>query len=412
MSSNVLFLEGASGISGDMTVAALLGLGASREKLASVLQSLHLEGFTYNITEKSVSGIAGLDFDVNLESEHHHEEHHHDHEGDAHGHHHHHEHRNLQDVYAVIDRGMMSDRARALAKKIFLIVAEAESKAHGLPVEQVHFHEVGAIDSIVDIVSAAVCVDDLGIMECVVTGLSEGHGFVHCAHGDLPVPVPAVMNIAAAYGILLRNVPEENELVTPTGIAIAAALRTSETLPLKYRIKKVGIGLGKRSTQRPNMLRALLIESEDAERSDDAMFVLETNVDDCTGEALGLAMEKLFAAGARDVQFSPCFMKKNRPGYLLRAIVTGENLEAVRCAIFRNTTTIGIREMPVNRTCMGREIIAVKLPYGEVKVKKCTYRDIVKFYPEFESVKCVADACGKDFGVVFSEAMIAAGANG
>lgn len=403
MSMEILFLEGASGISGDMTVAALLGLGASRDKLAAVLGSLCLEGFTYNITEKSTGGIAGLDFDVDLESEHDHDEHH--------GHAHHHGHRNLQDVYAVIDRGTMSDRARALAKKIFLIVAEAESKAHGLPVEQVHFHEVGAIDSIVDIVSAAVCIDDLGITECVVTGLSEGHGFVHCAHGDLPVPVPAVMNIAAAYGIPLRASPEECELVTPTGIAIAAALRTSEALPGRYRIKKVGIGLGKRSTVRPNMLRALLIEpAVDADAGD--MFVIETNVDDCTGEALGLAMEKLFAAGARDVQFAPCYMKKNRPGYLLRAIVTGENLEAARCAIFRSTTTIGVREIPVKRTCMDREIMTVRLPYGEVKVKKCTYRGIVKFYPEFESVRGAAEASGRDFNTVFSEAMTAAAANG
>ena len=218
MENKLLYLEGASGISGDMTVAALLDLGASREKLDAVLKSMNLEGFEYQVSRKSSYGIAGTDFDVIL-----HDHHHHEHE---HEHGHHHEHRNLDDVCAVIDRGTMTDGARELAKKIFRIVAEAESKAHGVPVSEVHFHEVGAIDSIVDIVSAAVLIDDLGIRECVVTGLAEGSGFVHCQHGDLPVPVPAVLNIAQAHGIALRTSAANGEMVTPTGIAIAAALRT------------------------------------------------------------------------------------------------------------------------------------------------------------------------------------------
>ncbi len=197
-----------------MTVGALLDLGADRKKLDAVLKSLHLEGFDYAITRKSSYGIAGCDFEVILQHENHLHDHHHDHHG-------HHEHRNLSDVYAVIDRGSMTDRARELAKKIFLIVAEAESKAHGKPIDQVHFHEVGAIDSIVDIVSAAVLIDDLGITECVVADLTEGHGFVHCQHGDLPVPVPAVLNIASTYAIALRTSAVEGEMVTPTGIALS-----------------------------------------------------------------------------------------------------------------------------------------------------------------------------------------------
>ena len=251
----MLYIEGATGISGDMTVGALLSLGASQERLKAVLDSLKLgDEFSYVISEKASYGIAGTDFDVILPHRHHHHEH-------GHHHHNHHEHRNLADVEAVIDRGEMSDRARALAKRAFRFVAEAEAKAHGKPLDEVHFHEVGAIDSIVDIVSAAVLFDDLGETECVVAGLTEGSGTVMCAHGELPVPVPAVLNIAAATGIPLRVSDTKGECVTPTGIALAAAFRTRETLPAAYRVKGVGIGLGKRDYGRPAILRIMKIEA-------------------------------------------------------------------------------------------------------------------------------------------------------
>ena len=243
-------------MSGDMTVGALLSLGASAERLKETLDSLKLgDEFSYVIAQKSSYGIAGTDFDVILPHHHHHEHDHH------HEHHHHHEHRNLADVEAIIDRGVMSDRARALAKKAFRFVAEAEARAHGKPIEEVHFHEVGAIDSIVDIISAAVLFDDLGETECVVTGLTEGTGTVMCAHGELPVPVPAVLNIAAATGIPLRPSETKGECVTPTGIALAAAFRTRDTLPPAYRVLGVGTGLGKRDYGRPAILRILRIEA-------------------------------------------------------------------------------------------------------------------------------------------------------
>ena len=250
----MLFIEGAAGMSGDMTVGALLSLGASAERLKETLGSLKLgDEFSYVISEKSSYGIAGTDFDVILPHHHH---------GQGHSHeHHHHEHRNLADVEAIIERGAMSDRARALAKKAFRFVAEAEAKAHGKPIEEVHFHEVGAIDSIVDIISAAVLFDDLGETECVVTGLTEGTGTVMCAHGELPVPVPAVLNIAAATGIPLRPSETKGECVTPTGIALAAAFRTRDTLPPAYKVLGVGTGLGKRDYGRPAILRILRIEA-------------------------------------------------------------------------------------------------------------------------------------------------------
>lgn len=397
MENKLLYLEGASGISGDMTVAALLDLGASREKLDAVLKSMNLEGFEYQVSRKSSYGIAGTDFDVIL-----HDHHHHEHE---HEHGHHHEHRNLDDVCAVIDRGTMTDGARELAKKIFRIVAEAESKAHGVPVSEVHFHEVGAIDSIVDIVSAAVLIDDLGIRECVVTGLAEGSGYVHCQHGDLPVPVPAVLNIAQAHGIALRTATANGEMVTPTGIAIAAALRTRDRLPAEYKVEKVGIGLGKRDFGRANILRAMILEETlDPEQ----MYVLETNIDDATGEALGLALEKLMAAGASDAHFLPCFMKKNRPAYLLRVIAAAPEIPALERILFESTTTIGMRKLPVDRTCMDREIRTVELPFGTVSVKRCTWNGVVRNYPEYESVRALAERTGKEFQLVFALAKQAA----
>ncbi len=245
----MLYIEGAAGMSGDMTVGALLSLGASAERLKATLDSLKLGNeFSYVISEKASYGIAGTDFDVILPHHHHHG-------------HHHHEHRNLADVEAIIDGGEMSERARALAKKAFRFVAEAEAKAHGKPIEEVHFHEVGAIDSIVDIVSAAVLFDDLGETECVVTGLTEGTGTVMCAHGELPVPVPAVLNIAEATGIPLRPSETKGECVTPTGIALAAAFRTRSELPPAYRVLGVGTGLGKRDYGRPAILRILRMEA-------------------------------------------------------------------------------------------------------------------------------------------------------
>ena len=429
----ILYLEGSSGISGDMTVAALLDLGGSAEKLDKVLKSLKLEGFDYEIGRRKSCAIEGCSFDVILESDHHHEHHHehhhhdhdhehdhncchdhhhdhchdhghcHDHEHHDHEHHHHHhhahEHRNLADVYAIINRGEMSDRARSLAKKIFAVVADAESIAHGIPVEEVHFHEVGAVDSIVDIVAAAVLADDLEITDCVVTGLSEGEGFVKCQHGMIPVPVPAVVNIARRWQIPLRATGVKGEMVTPTGIAIAAALRTRRELPEEYLVEKVGIGTGKKEFPHANILRAMLIEESTASR--DGVYMLEANIDDSTGEALGYAMEKLLEAGALDVHYTPCFMKKNRPGYILGVMARGSDMEKMEELIFRHTSTIGIRKRPLERSCMERENRSVATPYGEIAVKVCRWKDIEKFYPEYESVKAAADRAKADFKTVF-----------
>ncbi len=412
-----LYLDGSCGISGDMTVAALLDLGASREKLEAAINSMHLDGMHCHFGRGNSYSIAGATFDVHLHTHHGEEsaDHVHAHEEAYVEHHHSHEHRHLKECYDILDHvashGTLSQNALAIAKKIFLIIAEAEAKAHGVAVEDVHFHEVGAIDSIVDIMAVAILVDDLqetqGVSQVVVTGLNEGTGFVQTQHGMLPIPVPAVASIAEAAGIALHITDTKGEMVTPTGIGVVAALRTCEKLPANYKILKSGIGLGKRDFGRANFLRAQIIEdvsSTGNSPNDLSVTILECSIDDASPEELGLAMDKIMEAGARDVHFIPCYMKKNRPGILLRAIVDGEKMGQVETAIFKNTTTIGLRRIPVVRNCMSRSFQDVETPFGVVTVKKCELGDIVKFKPEFESVKAVAEKAGVSFREAFDAA--------
>ena len=246
---NNLYFECKSGISGDMSVGALLDLGASREKLDTALTSMNLDNeFKYNITKKSINGIMATDFAVILPEHHHHHEHS---EG-------HHEHRNLDDVNQIIDKADISENAKNLAKKIFKIVAEAEAKVHGKDIQDVHFHEVGAIDSIVDIVSFAVLFNDLSPEKIYISTLSDGQGFVMCQHGKIPVPVPAVCEIVSKYKLPLKITDNNGEMVTPTGAAIAAAILTAAKLPDEIAIEQTGYGAGKRPYENP-ILRVMSI---------------------------------------------------------------------------------------------------------------------------------------------------------
>ena len=326
------------------------------------------------------------------------EGHHHDHD-----HHHHHEHRHLADVEAVIDGTDMTEPARALAKKIFRIVAEAESKAHNLPIEEVHFHEVGAIDSIVDIIAAAVCFDDLGISDVIVPKLCEGTGSVRCQHGVLPVPVPATLNIVTAYHMPLEIMEAKGEYVTPTGAAIAAALCTSHSLPASFTVVKTGLGAGKRDyKERTNILRAILIDTGEGPGDKDEVVKLESDIDDASGEVLGYTMKRLMDAGALDVHYSPIYMKKNRPAWELTVICKEETKDVLEDIIFSETTTIGIREFTsVMRSILRREEKEVDTAYGKVKVKEVTIHGEKRRYPEYESVKALAEEKGVPFQTVF-----------
>lgn len=395
----ILYLECNSGISGDMTVGALLDLGADRGELERVLDSMKMDGYHLHFGRKSTCGLDAYDFDVHLEM---HEDGH-DH---THTHSHDHLHRNLYDVYEIIDRLDTHDRVKALARKMFLIVAEAESKAHGLPVEQVHFHEVGAIDSIIDIVSVAVCVDNLGVEDIVVSPLAEGHGHVRCQHGIIPVPVPATANIASAYGLELRFTDNEGEMVTPTGAAIAAALRTRDSLPSGCRLLKIGMGAGNKVFRQANVLRAMLLEEtkEKAQSDQSGLWMMEANLDDCTGEMLGFAMERLLESGAADVWYQPVYMKKNRPAYTLSVLYREKDREVLEDIIFTQTTTIGIRRWPVQRTVLERKNVTVETVYGAVNVKICTHKGKQYAYPEYESVRLICREQNLDFQTVYCEA--------
>ncbi len=431
--SNMLYLDAQTGISGDMTVAALLDLGTDKEVLEkgllSALNSLSVQGFQANISRVKKAGLDCCDFDVVLDHEHenhdhdmeylyghnHHEhEHHHDHDHHDHDHHHdhhdhehehhhdhdhkhnhnhdhHHEHRGFYDIKKIIDESGLTDRAKSVATRIFEIIAEAEAKAHGESFEKVHFHEVGAVDSIVDVVSVAYLIDALDITEVIVPYLSEGQGSVRCQHGILPVPVPAVTNIVTAHGISLKVQNVQGELVTPTGAAIVAAIKTRSSLPETFEIIGSGLGAGKRAYERPSILRAMLIRDVKADASD-YIYKLETDIDDCSGEALGYTMDKLLKAGALDAHYVPVFMKKNRPAYELTVICKEADVSTVESIIFSETTSIGIRRSKMERSILPRSIETVKTSLGEILVKKCTLPDgSERCYPEYESIKKIAE---------------------
>ena len=410
-----LYLECYSGISGDMTVAALLDLGADEQILRKALASLPVGGFEIAVTRKVKSGLDVCDFDVILDAEHEnhdhdmeylhghdhqhthdhvhedgsvhtHEHHHHDHSHEHHHDHgHHHEHRGLHEILHIIEHADMTERAKETAVRIFQILAEAESKAHGVPADQVHFHEVGAVDSIVDILAVAICLDNLDITEVIVPFLCEGQGSIRCQHGIIPVPVPAVVNIAQAHRLTLKPTGVQGELVTPTGAAIVAAVRTSDKLPQTCRIVKIGMGAGKREYEGTGILRAMLLESGSAEAAD-TIWRLESNLDDCSGEVLGCVMDELFAAGARDVYYTPIYMKKNRPAVQINIICREQDVDKLQNILFCNTTTIGVRRCRMERTILPREIRQMDTPYGKVQVKVCRIGEEVRAYPEYDSV--------------------------
>ena len=443
MNHSILYLECNSGISGDMTVAALLDLGADRQILLDALSSLPLTGYSIEIKDVYKSGIRACDFNVILDHDNHdhdmdylhghahsitdehdhthshnlsdeHEQiHRHDHSmtvGDVHGHdtdesrhihHHHHDARNLNDITKIIQVGQLSPGAKDLALKIFQILAEAEAAVHGKTLEEIHFHEVGAVDSIVDIVAVAVCIDNLSPSGIVISALTDGKGQIRCQHGLIPVPVPAVTAIAMQNDLTLNISDVEGELVTPTGAAIAAAVRTATTLPKEFRIRRIGFGAGKRDYAATGLLRAMLLQplSKDTH---DTILSLETNVDDCSGEALSYTMQLLLDAGALDAFCIPIYMKKNRPACLLKVLCNPEQRAEMESIIFRNTTTIGIRIQEMQRTKLPRKIFALETPWGMADVKCCTYGNDTYYYPENDSVSRLAKQNGTGFTEMYN----------
>ena len=532
-----LYLECYSGISGDMTVGALLDLGAREETLREALEALPLKGYEIRIGRTKKCGIDACDFDVILEeeeghehphehdgeahvhkhehvhgAEHCHDEEHHDHEHShgeeyvhdhsvicehlhedgpehchsaegghthdhehlqgeqyhshehsysehahthgpedhachhdhshspgAHAHAHDHVHRHYADIMRMLDEAPLKPEVRTLAKKIFRIVGEAESRVHACPLEEVHFHETGAVDSIVDIVGAAACAVDLGITETYLSTIYEGQGHVWCQHGRIPVPAPAVAGIAAAEELDLAITNVSGEMVTPTGAAIAAALRTKKGRPKSFVIRRIGMGAGKKDFPHANLLRAMIIEpvmnalpagnaveeitesvnadgdvqksgssaSEKAssDETEDEIWVLETNLDDCTGEMMGLTMELLLAAGARDVNYTPIYMKKNRPAYKLEVLCKEEKVSALEEVIFHQTTAIGLRKRKEVRRILPRKKETIMTPYGEVELKICTSAGETYIYPEYDSIRRLVLETGRSYQEIYQKAV-------
>ncbi len=426
-----LYLDCQSGISGDMFVAALLDLGANEQRLRDALASLPVDGYGVRVSRVKKAGIDCCDFDVVLDAEHenhdhdmgylhghdhhHHGDHDHGHEhghehgehgsdghghGDGQGHHHHdHHHRSPLDIDRIIDAGQLAPRARKLAHRMVDIIARAEAQAHAVPLDQVHFHEVGAVDSIVDIVSASVLVDDLDVDRVIVPVLAEGSGTIRCQHGVIPVPVPATLNIAIAHDLPLAPSGVEGELVTPTGAAIVAALDPVFELPERYRVKRAGMGAGKRAYERPSVLRAMIIEVDPpaaapapvcaeglapspvpGEPTVDEAYAgpvvrLECDIDDATGEVLAYAADRLREAGAREVHWVPVFCKKGRPAWQLQVIALPGDVDRLESVIFSETTTIGIRRWTCERTALERVAGEAQTPWGPVRTKTVTLPD-------------------------------------
>ena len=399
--SKTLYLECYSGISGDMTVAALLDLGADREVLKESLKSLPVGGFRTEITRVKKSGLDACDFSVILEQDNH------DHDMEylhgseksytghheyTHSHEYPHEHRGMKEITEIIQKSEMTARAKKMAMRVFGILAQAESKAHGVPVEEVHFHEVGAVDSIVDIAAIAICMDNLDISNVIVPVLYEGTGFIRCQHGQIPVPVPAVTHIAETHKLKLKITDIQGELVTPTGAAVVAAFRTSDRLSEDFTMLKTGIGAGKRQYRCPGILRAMLIRETTDIQIKDIIWKLETDMDDCGGEMMGHVMNLLMANGAREVHYTPIYTKKNRPAYTLTVICKESEREKLENLIFSETTTIGIRRVEMERTILQREIQKKDTPVGTAIVKACTLPDgNIRYYPEYENVAELAE---------------------
>ena len=381
MKMKVLYFDCSSGISGNMTLGALTEIVGDENYLINELKKLNVDGYKIEISKKVKNGIAGTYVDVILEDIH---AHHHEHE---HEHHYHHEHRNLNDVNKIIDGSSLDENVKDLAKKIFIRVAKAESKVHNKSLEEIHFHEVGAIDSIIDIVGTVILINKINPDKVISSIVNDGYGFIECAHGKMAVPVPATSEIFASAGVKFRQIDIDTELVTPTGAAIIAELSDEFKVMPVMNVEKIGWGAGYKNIEIPNVLKVYLGELEE---KDDGIYVMETNIDDCSGEILGYTSELLFNKGALDVFFTPIFMKKNRPAYRLTVACKREDMEKLQNIIFRETTTIGIRYRFEERKVLERKNLEIDTKYGKLKVKKVVNNKEEYIYPEFESMKELA----------------------
>lgn len=420
----VLYFDAFAGVSGDMTVGALLALGLDLEHLRSELAALPVQGYALRAAPRLVHAITAMKFDVDLEDgpaaavDHHHDHRHgHDHDHahpHSHGpdhahageHPHAHGHRAYGEIRRMIDESRLAPRVKATALAIFGRLAEAEGRVHGVATAAVAFHEVGAIDSIVDIVGTAIGLEALGVERVFASPLPLGSGLVRSQHGIIPVPGPATAELLRGFPV--RADDGEAELVTPTGAAIIAALVDPAQPVPPLRIEAVGYGAGTRTlADRPNLLRLLLAQADGVEQDD--VIEIAATIDDANPELYAHALEALFAAGARDAWLVPALMKKQRPGVVLHALVDPGARDAVAAVILRETTAIGLRYHAVRRTVLPREVITVETPYGAVRVKLAVAPDGTRnVAPEYEDCRRVATERGVALKLVYQAATAAA----
>lgn len=435
-----LYIEAFSGISGNMLLGALIDLGADAAYIEAELKKINLGEYELINTRADKCGINAAYFNVKIpgvteaaEAEeahlhehhdghhcHHHahgcegEEHHHHHHEEhhcchKHGHaaeeahehhcchaheagaHHHHEHRNFNDIKTIIENSDLSTNIKDKAVNVFRMLGLAEAKVHGKSLEEVHFHEVGAVDTIIDIVGSCLALENLGIEKIYVSEIKTGYGFVQCAHGLMPVPAPATAELLAR-GLLYAKGNIERELATPTGAALMAALaEPSADMPKGFSAEKVGYGAGTRNLEIPNVLRATLGTVEEVKNY--ALTVAECNIDDMSGEVWPYVQEKLMAAGALDAWITPIIMKKGRPAQMLSVLMHPQDLPVLEKIILTETTTLGMRYYDVARHCSERSFIEVTLPQGSVKVKfSQAGGQILNIAPEFEDCRKLAEA--------------------
>ncbi|MBL8167313.1 MAG: nickel pincer cofactor biosynthesis protein LarC [Acidobacteria bacterium] len=443
-----LYLDCFAGASGDMLLGALLDLGLDFAFLKAELAKLGVPGYELSLTRVDRSGISAAKFDVHLQREahhhhdhdhghhdhdhdhdhgHHHHEHdhghhhhdhgHHDHDHD-HGHHHHehehhhheheheHHHRGLTEIKRLISAASLSDSVKARAQAIFQRIGEAEAKIHGMPIEAVHFHEVGAIDSIVDIVGACIGLEALGIGRIISSPLHVGSGTFKCAHGIYPVPGPATTELLKGVPLYAKDI--QGELVTPTGAAIIATLAERfAPMPL-MRVEKIGYGAGTRTYPNfPNVLRAVLGQlAEDADATPGTVTVIEAQIDDLNPQVFGHLMEQALAAGALDLFYTPVQMKKNRPGVLLTLLCKPEDRVPMCDMLFRETTTLGVRYRQEEREILQRDFTTAETPYGPIRLKIARRQngEVMNVSPEFED----CHAAAAQHGVSLREVQLAA----
>lgn len=383
----VLYVDAFAGISGDMTVGALLSLGLPLEQLKQQLLQVPLTGYTITAAPRTVNAITATKFDVRVASQ---------------GH----EHRAFRDIRQMLEGSALESTAKRHALAIFARLAEAEGRVHGVPPDDVEFHEVGAVDSIIDIVGAAIGVVWLGVECTYVSALPLGSGIVQSQHGPLPVPGPATVELLRGFTTRLGD--GESELVTPTGAAIIASLAVPGPAP-EVRIEAIGYGAGQRTLKdRPNLLRLVLGEKSAATGHDDPI-VMETNIDDYNPEFYEYVMDRLFAAGARDVYLAPVHMKKNRPGVVLSVLCSEGDRERLSGIVLSETSAIGVRYYPVRRLVLSRETREVSTPYGAVRVKIALSPDAREnLAPEYEDCKRIAREKNVPIKMVYQAALAAA----